>query len=431
MSQTKAGKCFWLLVVFLGFITAGYLITSSYTDWQESPISTTLSTKPISELDFPTVTVCPPKGSHTALNYDLMKADNDSLTDQDRDNLKRAVYDIFVEPSHREFIDLMLTTVNPGNVKKTVEGFHTFPKSDKNGMLEIIMSNNYGEIKSPGFGEPYDKDYYKKDIKLCFNVRIPAELKVQVGRQSLVVELEVNTRKGDGLQEKVEYIIYTPQEEEEDDTVEYNTNGDNIIHRRQNTLEYKQYLEYKTWPEAEAHCQSEGGHLASVTSQEEQEVAKAAGWSGWLGGSNQETEGRWTWTDGTTWSFENWDGGWGEKRDSSNCVFMNEGNEWWDYPCANTNSFICQLPAKQLTGKTNLTLIFNQEQLTFSSFIVVYSYWYNQELVDSWKDKRMTGFRLSWRIDPPPLEKTVQELGRSVQTPGPGRRHFYKGQLHG
>ena len=91
----------------MGFIGAGYLINRSYSDWRQAPISTTLSTKPISDLPFPTVTVCPPKGSHTALNYDLMMADNNSLTKQDRDNLKEAVYDIFIEASHQEFIRLM------------------------------------------------------------------------------------------------------------------------------------------------------------------------------------------------------------------------------------------------------------------------------------------------------------------------------------
>ena len=121
VSQTKAGKFCWFLVVCLGFTGAGYLIHTSYSDWQKSPVSTSISTKPISELEFPTVTVCPPKDSHTALNYDLMRADNQSLTEQDSDHLKEAVYNTIIEPSHQEFIRLMLATVNPENVRKTVE----------------------------------------------------------------------------------------------------------------------------------------------------------------------------------------------------------------------------------------------------------------------------------------------------------------------
>ena len=52
------------------------------------PVSTSITTRPIADLDFPTVTVCPSKDSLTALNYDLMKADNNSLTEQDRGGLK-------------------------------------------------------------------------------------------------------------------------------------------------------------------------------------------------------------------------------------------------------------------------------------------------------------------------------------------------------
>ena len=70
-APAKLSKVFWLFVVIFGFSFAFYLINDSYNDWQASPIATSISTHPISELDFPTVTVCPPEGPNTALNYDL------------------------------------------------------------------------------------------------------------------------------------------------------------------------------------------------------------------------------------------------------------------------------------------------------------------------------------------------------------------------
>jgi hypothetical protein len=76
------------MIVCLGFCGAGFLINSSYSAWQESPVATSITTHPITDLDFPTVTVCPPKGSHTALNYDLMKANDTSLMMKHRENLK-------------------------------------------------------------------------------------------------------------------------------------------------------------------------------------------------------------------------------------------------------------------------------------------------------------------------------------------------------
>ena len=103
---------------------------------------------------------------------------------------------------------------------------------------------------------------------------------------------------------------------------------------------------------------------------------------------------------------------------------MNYEGLWLADYCIYLHSVLCQFPAHQLTGKTNTTLTFSQEQLTFNSLKVVYSYKYNQKLEDSWQEQRMTGFRLKWRINPPPLEMTVQELGRSVQTPGLGGDTF-------
>ena len=72
-APSKSWKMFWFLVVVAGFSAAIYLINDSYADWQASPIATSTSIQPIADLDFPTITVCPPKGSNTALNYDLTR----------------------------------------------------------------------------------------------------------------------------------------------------------------------------------------------------------------------------------------------------------------------------------------------------------------------------------------------------------------------
>ena len=67
------------------------LINSSYSKWQESPIATTITTHPLDNLDFPIVTVCPPKGSHTSSYPDLVKADNASLGANEREELQSSI----------------------------------------------------------------------------------------------------------------------------------------------------------------------------------------------------------------------------------------------------------------------------------------------------------------------------------------------------
>ena len=72
-------RFFWILVVISGFIGAFTMICQSFNSWADSPIKTTIETKPITEITFPKVTVCPPKNTYTDLNYDLMMMKNMTL----------------------------------------------------------------------------------------------------------------------------------------------------------------------------------------------------------------------------------------------------------------------------------------------------------------------------------------------------------------
>ena len=100
----------------LGFIGAGILIGKSYKEWQENPIATSITTHPIDDLDFPRVTICPPKDSNTALYHDLVKAGNRSLSDENRRKLKEAAYEIFIEQSHRKYAKRMVAHLHMGNM---------------------------------------------------------------------------------------------------------------------------------------------------------------------------------------------------------------------------------------------------------------------------------------------------------------------------
>ena len=83
----KYARILWIIIVLAGFIGASLLINESFDSWSESPIKTTMETLPISEIKFPKVTVCPPKNSFTDLNYDMMIADNVTLTDELKEEL--------------------------------------------------------------------------------------------------------------------------------------------------------------------------------------------------------------------------------------------------------------------------------------------------------------------------------------------------------
>jgi hypothetical protein len=62
----------------------------------------------------------------------------------------------------------------------------------------------------------------------------------------------------------------------------------------------------RTWDNAEAYCKSLGGHLASVTTQDEQTAMQLNMLnvpSYWIGLNDKAQPGTWTWSDGTPLSY--------------------------------------------------------------------------------------------------------------------------------
>merc|ERR1712020_679738 len=111
-AKSKAARAAWLVIVVACFATAIYMITSSYNEWQESPGSTTITTHPISELEFPTVTVCPPRGSNTALNHLLEKVKDVNYTEEERQELLNIADEVFIGIPNKEFAKEMVELVS-------------------------------------------------------------------------------------------------------------------------------------------------------------------------------------------------------------------------------------------------------------------------------------------------------------------------------
>ena len=227
---------------------------------------------PIADLDFPTVTICPPKGSNTALYHDLVKAGNKSLSDNEGRALRESAFDIFIESPHKEYVKTMVATSNLKNLDQVYRGFHSLPKpfNERNG-FEIKMWNMNGTITTPWFGEDFLEEYYKEDREFHIILELPENIKEQVGSiGSLVINLEADTRDEEGWEEQISlYTLHTTK---------------------------------KNWTEAETECQKDGGQLASITSEDENDlVAKIALNKKklvdnlWLGGKSWM--GEWSWSD--------------------------------------------------------------------------------------------------------------------------------------
>ena len=154
--ESKLGKVAWTTIICASFISAGFLISGSYRDWSESPVSSTISTHPIASLPFPKVTVCPPKGTNTALNYDLINQ-NKTLTEEQKQKLKEAVQVAFFNDDNSKFAEKCLDVTNQENIGKLFNGFQTVPTILGKYGFEVKMTGSEGQISSPGHGNKSEK----------------------------------------------------------------------------------------------------------------------------------------------------------------------------------------------------------------------------------------------------------------------------------
>ena len=118
-------------------------------------------------------------------------------------------------------------------------------------MKLVKMWNKNGTISTPWYGEDFDKAFYKEDRDIHMVLELPEDIKDQVGSGSLVIELEMDTRTEREWTEQVSYKVG-------------NESNPGITWKHFYTL----HTIPMSWKEAEAECQREGGHLASVRNEE-------------------------------------------------------------------------------------------------------------------------------------------------------------------
>ena len=127
---------------------------------------------------------------------------------------------------------------------------------------------------------------------------------------------------------------------------------------------YRLFREKKAWLEAEQHCNSQGGHLAAVTNQEIHNYVNGKNAPVWVGGTDEGTEGRWRWSDCSTWRFEQWkveifglgfvakqpDNGpqWPAPSMPEHCLQLRHktrigvnDDKWYDVMCSDREQFVC------------------------------------------------------------------------------------------
>ena len=159
----------------------------------------------------------------------------------------------------------------------------------------------------------------------------------------------------------------------------------------------------KSWNAAREYCSVRGGSLATIAEpgkkaellddMNKQLMTRFA----WIGAFSEDGK-VWNWTDGTEiqnvkLEFEFAAG------TAPYCIKISKKGKWYKYSCSEKSEFICERKLEVITGKRNVRLTYNSTIKPNPPFQLWYKYQgTNPELLTSWKEKRTTGFRISWAI---------------------------------
>ena len=328
------------------------------------------------------MTVCPPRGTNTALNHVLEKVNKMELSSEQKDNFKKALHEIFMSKPSKMFAADMAHILNVGSLKDLKAGQIDISGNDNSKMLTIQTNLSKGTFSTPGFENPeYSGDFYQRDhhIRIQWNV---SSMFNHSSESSLVIRV-------------------TASEDER-----WQLTGQD--------KELKLYRRSLTFHQAEHFCLGLGGHLASVGSQEENEqiLREAERTSVWLGGTDQASEGNWSWLNGKPWDFTNWGKYEPSSQDERDCLSVSafEGEDspsWHAVSCASTfESFFCRVEPRTNVGSKTLT-IERDQNLEFYQIL-----WDHNSKNRNGKGNRSYGLKIVWSIDDT-NEKEESEIAES------------------
>jgi len=86
------------------------------------------------------------------------------------------------------------------------------------------------------------------------------------------------------------------------------------------------------WTTARTNCSNMGGHLVTITSAAEQTFIYNLWPSGWIGLTDEVTEGTWKWVTGEAYSYSNWNSGEPNNAGNEDYVQFVSNGRWNDLP---------------------------------------------------------------------------------------------------
>ena len=170
-ARSPLAKIAWVIAVTASFGFSFYQIATSWTEWDKNPVSTTIATNPIEDLIFPEVTVCPPNGSNTVLNYVLERVQKNNLTLVDRSNLKNINKNVFVQGPFKRYAEELVASLNLDNLRSLYEGQTSLPVANDDYTFSVNSNSVEGSFHTPGFFDDFEAgDFYLRPHRHQFHL---------------------------------------------------------------------------------------------------------------------------------------------------------------------------------------------------------------------------------------------------------------------
>ena len=233
-------RLFWICVVITGFTGAAVMIQQSFSSWADSPISTTIETRPITEIDFPNVTVCPPRNSFTSLIPDLVRSRKMMFDDQKRLELSNSVLDAVFDANYKaKYQEFLEYSQSDGEYLNWYTGLSSInlPYTDYSNSYvktyKLETASLTGSVSTPFFRKTFDENKFELAIEWKFSIFVPSNL---TEGSNLVIDIQYDLALNFGkLIERVTLYWQSPKYDNTTGNYEFRTDTEEELEQRKRT----------------------------------------------------------------------------------------------------------------------------------------------------------------------------------------------------
>ena len=175
-SAKRYVRLFWIFVVLVGFTGSILLIQQSFRHWEQSPITTTIETLPISEMTWPNVTVCPPKNAFLNLNYDIQQSEKVHVDNDTRKELLEYAIETIQERFYEDILANLSKVEDPDRFYNWYHGYTKmiYPTYQINQLSYTIETTaTSGNISTQYFGDNFNADKVDGSIYVRIGIDFP------------------------------------------------------------------------------------------------------------------------------------------------------------------------------------------------------------------------------------------------------------------